>query len=165
MSMTVPSDQDQPDGARDRYTPRITVAAVVACQQRFLMVEEWVNELAVFNQPAGHLEPGESLLEALRRETLEESGCVIEPLHLISIYHTDALQPDKAKLRFNFAARLLEQRHGAQLDSGIIAAHWLTLEQLQRQRARLRGPVVLSCIEDYQTGVRLPLSAMQTVRT
>lgn len=161
MSSPVPGS----DPATERYTPRVTVAAVVQHRGRFLIVEEWVNGDAVFNQPAGHLEPGESLLEALRRETLEESGCEIEPQHLINIYHTDTAQPERTKLRFNFAARLITQHAGMPLDTGIIATHWLTPEQLQGHSDRLRSPVVTRCVEDFQAGCRLPLSVLREVHT
>ncbi len=147
----------------DRYTPRITVAAVVEHDQKFLIIEEWVNNQLVFNQPAGHLEPGEDLLQAVIRETLEESGCVIEPIHLINTYHTDIDQPENTKLRFNFAARLCAQHHDAQLDSGIVAAHWLTLAQLHQQQHRMRSPAVLKCVEDYLSGLQLPLTSVINV--
>lgn len=148
-----------------RYSPRITVAAVVEHDGRFLIIEEWVNGIAVLNQPAGHIDPGESLIEALLRETLEESGCEIEPLHLINIYHTDAERPSDTKLRFNFAARLLKQHDDAELDTGIIAAHWLSREQIQQQSKRLRSVVVSQCIDDYRNGEQLPLSVLRNVRT
>jgi len=136
---------------KPRYAPRITVAAVVEHHNRYLLVEEWVNDERVFNQPAGHLESTETLLQAVVRETWEESGCVIEPMHLISIYHSDIDQPNKSKLRFNFAAH-------AVLDSGIIKADWLSLESLQQKP--LRSAMVLQCIQDYLTGQQLPLSSI-----
>ncbi len=148
-----------------RYSPRVTVAAVVHHEGRFLIIEEWVNGKAVLNQPAGHLDPGESLIDALLRETLEESGCIIEASHLISIHHTDAGKPEQSKLRFNFAARLVKQHNDAQLDTSIIAAHWLSLAQIQQQSERLRSTVVIRCIEDYLNDEQLPLSVLRNVHT
>lgn len=165
------SDSDNNSHATDssqrtsRYSPRVTVAAVIQHEGRFLIIEEWVNNIVVLNQPAGHLDPGETLIDALLRETREESGCAIEPLHLINIYHTDAEEPDQSKLRFNFAARLVKQDANAQLDTSIIAAHWLSLEQIQQQSQRLRSAAVIHCIEDYLDGEQLPLSVLRNVHT
>lgn len=150
---------------RPRYSPKITVAAIVKHHQHFLMVEERVNNQLVLNQPAGHMEANESLVDAVYRETLEESGCKIEPMHLLSVYHSNIHDPDKARIRFNFAAKLISQNLHAKLDDGIIAVHWLSIGQIQQQQQRLRSPSVLSSLLDYQNGHQLPLSALHSAYT
>ena len=147
----------------ERFKPNVTVAAVVKSGDRYLLVEEEKGGRRVFNQPAGHLEANESLLDAMRRELLEETGLTIEPQGLIAIYQyqgADALH----FLRFTFWAEL----DGAQpqptpQDSDIIAGHWLTLAELKERRSHWRSPMVGRSIADYLAGTRLPLDAIVQV--
>ena len=144
-----------------RYTADITVAVVVEHNGRFLMVEEESQQNIVLNQPAGHIEPGETLSQAARRETLEETGCEVKITHLLSIHHSDVHIPAKSKIRFNFIASLLNQDHSAKLDNGIIAAHWMTLETIKACSKQHRSPMVWRCIEEYLANQSLPLSTIQ----
>lgn len=134
----------------------VTVAAVVEDRRgRFLVVEERAGGRRVLNQPAGHLEPGESLVEAVQRETLEESAWSVEPLGLVGIYRWVAPR-GAVYLRTTFFARPLGQTDGP-LDEGILAAHWLDAAQLQAASAHHRSPLVWRCVQDYLQGRRYPL--------
>lgn len=143
------------------WKPHVTVAAVVECDDRFLMVEEISDGTRAFNQPAGHLEPGEDLVSAMLRETLEESAWVVEPESFIGTYRWHNPANDTTYLRFAFSAHPLEHRPDQPLDAGIIAAHWLDIDQIREKRALHRGPQVMQCIEDYLDKQRFPLSAVK----
>jgi len=137
------------------FDPHITVASVVEADGNYLMVEELSGGNVVFNQPAGHVEANETLAAAAIRETLEETGWDIEIRHAIGLYVYNA--PNGATYyRVCFAARALQQRANAVLDSGIIAAHWLSQEALRERQAAMRSPLVLKCIDDYQRGQQMP---------
>ena len=131
------------------WKPHATVAALCENQGRFLLVQEQVNGDIVFNQPAGHLEQGESLIEAVIRETREETQYEFTPTGLLGIYR---FMPDDAEdltyLRFLFCGRVGKQLNG-QLDDGIIAAEWMSYEQIKSCQARHRSPMVMQCIDDY----------------
>lgn len=139
------------------WTPHATVAAIVEQDGRFLMIEEHAGfEHPVFNQPAGHIEENELIIDALRRETLEESGWHVTPKELIGIYIYRA--PNGVTYhRYCILAQALHKEPNAKLDKGIIAAHWLTLEEV-KSNPHLRSPLVLTSIEDYLAGKRYPLS-------
>ena len=141
------------------WQPDVTVATVVVRDGRLLVVEESVHGALVINQPAGHLEPDESLVAAARRETLEETGWVFVPDALLGIYRW--VKPDTGDtfIRAAFRGTLVEQRHATPPDSDIVAAHWLTRAELAAQP--LRSPLVLRCIDDYRAGVSHPLSVLQ----
>ncbi len=147
----------------ERFKPNVTVAAVIRSGDHYLLVEEEKGGKRVFNQPAGHLEANESLLEAMRRELLEETGLAIEPQGLIAIYQyqgADALH----FLRFTFWAELDGARPQPRpQDSDIIAGHWLTLDELQARNSQWRSPMVGRSIDDYLAGIRLPLAAIVQV--
>ena len=130
----------------DAFQPHLTVAAVVERDGRFLCVEEVADGATVFNQPAGHVDDGESLIAAVARETLEETGWVFVPDALLGIYRW--VKPDTGDtfIRAAFRGTLVEQRHATPPDSDIVAAHWLTRAELAAQP--LRSPVVLRCIDD-----------------
>jgi len=146
----------------DRWAPRATVATVVEQDGRVLLVEERIDGRAVLNQPAGHLEPGESLAEAALRETLEESGWTVELTGLIGCYQWTA--PDgTAFLRFCFAARPLQHDPARPLDSGIERALWLHPDALRAAPERLRSPLVLQAVEDHLGGRRHPLDVLQVL--
>ncbi len=139
----------------------VTVAAVIERGQRFLMVEEWACGALVFNQPAGHLEPGESLLEAVVRETREETGHDFQPLHLLGVYLWRNPETAASILRVTFAGSASPPAAPPMLDDGIVAAHWLTRNQLLSRADQLRSPMVLQCIDDYRAGVRYPLDCLK----
>ncbi len=141
--------------------PRIdvTVAAIIEQGGRYLVVEEQVGSEIVFNQPAGHLEPGESLLEATVREVGEETGYRFAPEALIGIYLWNLESGATTFLRVCLAGVAAAPTTAPILDEGIVAAHWLTREQLQDRQ--LRSPLVLSCIDDYRNGIRYPLACLR----
>lgn len=143
------------------WKPHVTVAAVVERESRFLMVEETAEGRRVLNQPAGHLEPGESLLEAMIRETREETGWEVEGLALVGIYRW--LHPEQGNtfLRVTFAARALSHDPGRALDRGIHCTRWLTHGELAAATQRLRSPLVLHCTTDYLAGRRYPLELLR----
>ncbi len=139
----------------------VTVAAVIEHDQRFLMVEERVLGALVFNQPAGHLEPGESLLEAAVRETREETGYGFAPQHVLGVYLWRSPETDASVLRVAFCGSAKAPAGTPVLDTGIVAAHWLTRNQLLSRAEQLRSPMVLQCIDDYRAGVRYPLESLK----
>ena len=145
------------------WTPRVTVAAVIEREGRFLLVEEVIDGETRFNQPAGHLEPGESLLEAVRREVLEETARPFEPLGLVGVYQYEMAHKHRTYLRFCFAGTVGEAEPGRALDEEIVATHWLTLEEIERRRERLRSPMVLACIRDHLQGAALPLDSLHSL--
>ncbi|MGW8228040.1 MAG: NUDIX hydrolase [Gammaproteobacteria bacterium] len=122
------------------------------------MVEEIDNAEAVFNQPAGHVEPDESLLAAVIRETLEETTWHFQPEFLIGIYRWQRPDSDAIYLRHCFSGTAVQQDAERQLDRGILRTLWLSLAELQQQAWRMRSPLVLACLEDYVAGQRYPLS-------
>lgn len=144
-----------------RFTPHITVATVIEKDGRFLFVKEHAEERVVLNQPAGHLEMDESLIQAAIRETLEETGWDIEITQLIGIYLYTAPSNNVTYQRVCFAGRALAQRENLQLDEGIIAPVWLSRDELIEQQALWRSPMVLRCIDDYLAGERFSLELLK----
>lgn len=143
------------------WKPHVTVAAVLERDGRFLFVEELVRGREVINQPAGHLEDGETLLEAVRRETLEETAWRMEPTALVGLYHYRGRDTGETFLRVCFTGRLLEHDRGRELDEGILRALWLEPGELEGLRERLRSPMVTRCLADYLDGRRHPLDLIQ----
>ncbi len=138
------------------WTPHATVAVIVEDDQgRFLLVEEISHGQVVFNQPAGHVEEGEKIIDAALRETLEETGWEVEPEHFLGIYTYKAPANGVTYYRFCFSARALA-RVTRELDDGIIAAHWLTPEELLQPSDKPRSPLVMQCIDAYRNGRRYP---------
>ncbi len=144
-----------------RFTPHVTVATIVEDQGRFLLVEETAGGRAVFNQPAGHLEADESLMQAAIRETLEETGWDVELTAVTGIYLYTAPSNGVTYQRVCFAAKALQQRDNYQLDDGIIGPQWLTRDELAAQPDRWRSELVLRCIDDYLGGERFPLALLR----
>jgi 8-oxo-dGTP pyrophosphatase MutT (NUDIX family) len=142
------------------WKPHVTVAAVAEENGRFLLVEEDIAGARVLNQPAGHLEPDESLLQAVCRETLEETAWRFIPEALIGIYRWQSPQDGHTFLRFTFAGHCDQHDSSRVLDQEIIRALWLTPDAVRDQQAMLRSPLVLRAIEDYLAGVRYPLSLL-----
>lgn len=140
------------------WQPDVTVATLVVRDGRLLCVEERANGHVVINQPAGHLEPNESLVEAAVRETREETGWNVRITHLVGAYQWKAEATGRHYLRFAFAAEPLDQIPDARLDEGIVRALWLDPAELQALSARHRSPLVWRCAADYLAGCRHPLS-------
>ena len=140
------------------WPPHVTVAVVVEQDGRYLMVEEKDEMVAglVFNQPAGHLDPGEGLLEAALRETLEETGWEVELTGVVGI--SLATAPNGITYyRTSFAARPVAAVNGAVLDPDIVRIHWMTYEEIVANSARMRSPLVLPTIEQFRKGHHYPL--------
>jgi 8-oxo-dGTP pyrophosphatase MutT (NUDIX family) len=138
-------------------TPDITVAAVAETDGRFLVVEERINRRLVFNQPAGHVEQGETLLDAVIREVREETAWGFLPQALLGVYLWRNPTSGRSYMRFAFTGTVRDHNAAQPLDRGIIRTHWLSRQDLQEREPRLRSPLVLRCIEDYLGGARLPL--------
>ncbi|SEL06378.1 ADP-ribose pyrophosphatase YjhB, NUDIX family [Pseudoxanthomonas sp. GM95] len=144
----------------DRFwQPDTTVATIVVRDGKLLMVEEHAEGRLVLNQPAGHLEPDESLLDAAVRETLEESAWTVRLTQFVGAYQWKA-ETGRHYLRFAFAAEPVTHDAALALDEGIVRAVWMTPEELQQAHARHRSPLVWKVVEDYLAGRRFPLTAV-----
>jgi 8-oxo-dGTP pyrophosphatase MutT (NUDIX family) len=139
------------------WKPDVTVAAIIEQDSRFLLVEEETERGILFNQPAGHWEPDETLAEGTAREVLEESGYDFEPQYLLGVYRWHAPASDTTYLRFAFGGQILAHHPERALDDGIIRAVWLTADEIRATQARHRSPLILRCVEDYLAGKRYPL--------
>lgn len=142
------------------WKPNVTVAAIMERDGRYLLVEEETDEGIRFNQPAGHLECNESLIQAVVREAREETATSFTPTSLVGIYSWRHPNKDMTYLRFAFAGHIGETHPGQALDAGIIAARWLTYEEILSDQARHRSPLVLQVIDDYRAGRRYPLDLL-----
>ena len=143
------------------WKPHITVATIVEDNGRFLMVEESKGGRAVLNQPAGHLDPDETLIAAAVRETLEETGWDVEPTSVVGIYLYTAPSNGVTYQRVCFAAKALNHRPDYQLDDGIVGAKWLTREELIEQRGNWRSELIMRCIDDYLAGIHFGLELIR----
>ncbi len=148
-----------------RWKPSVTVAALIEQDGRFLLVEEETPEGLRLNNPAGHLEPGESMLQGVVREALEETGRAFVPEALLGVYlarmhrHDDPAE-DVTYLRFAYRGRVGEPIPGAVLDVGIVRTVWMTPDEVRASVARHRSPMLLLCMEDHLAGRRLPLDTV-----
>ncbi|WP_298930747.1 NUDIX hydrolase [uncultured Ramlibacter sp.] len=149
-----------------RWKPSVTVAAIIERDGRFLLVEEQTAEGLRLNNPAGHLDPGESPAQGCAREALEETAQAFTPTALVGIYlsrfQRASTGEDVTYLRFAFCGELGAREPGRVLDTGIVRTLWMTPEEIRASVARHRSPLLLRCMEDYLAGVRLPLSAITT---
>ncbi|MBU1237591.1 MAG: NUDIX hydrolase [Gammaproteobacteria bacterium] len=143
------------------WKPNVTVAALAERDGRILLVEEETSDGIRINQPAGHLDEGESLLEACARETLEETAWRFRPTALVGIYQWPRPQGDVTYLRFAFAGALGDEQTGRSLDTGILRTIWLTPEEIEGSRERHRSPLVWQCVQDYLAGRRYPLEIVR----
>jgi 8-oxo-dGTP pyrophosphatase MutT (NUDIX family) len=139
------------------WKPHVTVAAVAERAGRFLLIEEETSAGAFYNQPAGHLEPGESLLAAVIRETLEESAHHFTPRALLGIYHYHSPANDTTYMRFAFIGDITGHEPHRALDTGIIRALWMTPEEIRACGALHRTPLVMQCVDDCLAGRQYPL--------
>jgi 8-oxo-dGTP pyrophosphatase MutT (NUDIX family) len=140
------------------WKPDVTVAAVTERDGRFLLVEERAGGRVVINQPAGHLENGETFLEAIIRETLEETAWHFVPQAVVGVYVWRPPMAARTFLRVAFAGTLERHEPERPLDRGILRTRWLSRSELASPRLRLRSPLVTQCVDDYLAGSRHPLS-------
>jgi phosphatase NudJ len=147
--------------AAPRWSPSTTVAAIIEDGGRYLLVEEHTAEGLKLNNPAGHLEPGESPLEGVVREALEETARVFAPQALLGVYLSRFVRPasgeDITYMRFAYCGTVGEALPGRALDEGIVRTLWLTPDEIRASAQRHRSPLLLRCIEDHLAGVRHPL--------
>lgn len=143
-----------------QFKPNSTVAAIIEQNGKFLLVEEKTDRGNRFNQPAGHLEDNETLVQAVIRETLEESAYDFVPTALLGIYHWKHPHNDITYLRFAFIGNVGVHYETQQLDDGIISAVWMTLDEIHEKATLMRSPQVLTCIEDYLSGKSFPLEVI-----
>ena len=143
-----------------QWMPHATVAAIIEDDGKFLLVEESTDRGNRFNQPAGHLEDNESLIEAVVRETLEETAYAFEPTSLLGVYHWKHEHNDTTYLRFAYIGHVSNHQPQLGLDDGIIRTVWMTADEIRNNANLMRSPQVLTCIEDYLSGQRFPLSVV-----
>jgi 8-oxo-dGTP pyrophosphatase MutT (NUDIX family) len=142
------------------WKPNTTVAAIVEQNGKFLLVEEETADGIRLNQPAGHLEDGETMLQAVVRETSEETAYDFMPEFLLGVYHWHHPNKDLTYLRFAFIGSVSNHRPAQRLDDGIIRAVWMSLDEIRASAAIHRSPQVLTCVEHYLAGQRFPLSVL-----
>jgi 8-oxo-dGTP pyrophosphatase MutT (NUDIX family) len=153
-----------------RWKPSVTLAAVIERDGRFLLVEEHTPEGLRLNNPAGHLDPGESPAEGCARETLEETTHSFRPTALVGVYLSRFQRADTQAgtvqdityLRFAFCGELGEAQAGRALDAGIVRTLWMSPDEIRASRARHRSPLLLQCMEDYLAGQRHALDLIYT---
>ena len=153
-----------------RWNPSVTVAAIVEKDGRYLLIEEHTPEGLRLNNPAGHLDPGESLIEACARECVEETAHPFKPTHLLGVYQSRFLRAAKNGLnaeeitfvRFAFSGEISKKIEGQALDQGIVRVLWMSLEEVRASAALHRSPLVLQCIEDHAKGQRFSLALLHT---
>lgn len=142
------------------WTPRTTVAAVIEHENRFLIVEEEIGGKMQLNQPAGHLESGESLIDAVIRETQEETAWQFRPTALVGIYRWQHPVKNDTYMRFCFTGNAIQFDPEQALDDDIHQAFWLNQKQMMKRQAEFRSPLVLDCFNDYLAGHRYPLDLL-----
>lgn len=153
-----------------RWKPNVTVAAIIEQDGKFLLVEEHTPEGLKLNNPAGHLDPSESLADGCAREALEETTHTFRPTALVGVYLSRVQRPSRDNtvaenityLRFAFCGELGEVQSGRQLDRGIVRTLWLTPDEIRASTSKHRSPLLLRCVEDYLAGQRYPLALMHT---
>lgn len=149
------------------FRPNVTVAAVIRFEDRFLLVEEMDRRRHVFNQPAGHVEVGESIFDAACREIKEETGLTLIPDGWLGTYMYSSPYRKLTYLRFCFYCELTQapgEHYPQDPDNDILACHWKTIQEIKALGHQLRSPLVMECFNDYLAGVRLPLSTLKDRR-
>ena len=142
------------------WKPSVTVAAVIERDGRFLFVEELIDGRRVLNQPAGHLDPGESLVAACAREVLEETAHRVTPTALVGVYRWHYAAKDVTFLRFCFSCSIDSVEKDRKLDKEIVTLHWLSLNELRQRKGEHRSPLVQKCVDDFLAGRRFPLELL-----
>lgn len=153
-----------------RWRPSVTVAAIVEKDGRYLLIEEHTPEGLCLNNPAGHLDPGESLIDACARECLEETAHPFKPTQLVGVYQSRFFRAAKngnsaediTYLRFAFSGEVSARIEGQALDQGIVRAIWMSLDEVRKSVALHRSPLVLQCIEDHAKGQSFPVNLIHT---
>lgn len=153
-----------------RWKPSVTVAAIIERDGRYLLVEEQTPEGLRLNNPAGHLDPGESPLQGCAREALEETTHLFSPTELVGVYLSRFHRParpghaaeDITYLRFAFCGELGEFEPARELDDGIVRALWMSAEAIRACPERHRSPLLIKCMDDYLAGKRFPVSLITT---
>lgn len=153
-----PANRRSPDAVPANLS--LTVAALAERDGRFLMVEEWVHDCQVINQPAGHVESGESLLDAVIREAREETRWDFAPETVSGIYLWQSPRNGRHFLRVAFAGRCTHHHEHRRLDQGIVRTLWLSREELVRRQPELRSPMVLRSVDDYLANSRQPCGSL-----
>ena len=142
------------------WKPNVTVAAIIERDGKFLLVEEETADGIMFNQPAGHLENGETLLAGVAREAWEETAHRFEPTGLLGVYLWKHPKKDLTYLRFAFVGNVVSHDPDQKLDDGILRAVWMTPDEIRATQHKHRSPQVLTCVEHYLAGQRFPLSVL-----
>jgi 8-oxo-dGTP pyrophosphatase MutT (NUDIX family) len=142
------------------WKPHTTVAAIIESEGKFLLVEEETTDGVRLNQPAGHLEDGETMIQAVIRETFEETAYHFHPESLLGIYHWRHPDRDLTYLRFAFTGKVSGHDPLQKLDVGIIRAMWMSMDEIRASASIHRSPQVLTCIEHYLAGQRFPLTVL-----
>ena len=154
------------DHGDNQFKPNATVAAVIVCKNKYLLVEELEHGKHVFNQPAGHIEAGENLIAAAEREILEETGLALSPQYLNGIYYFHRPELSLYFMRFCFVIEMDDFAQGLPNDDEILATHWFSYNEVKARTAELRSTMVLECIEDYlankKIGQKIPLSTLKS---
>lgn len=145
---------------QERWRPNVTVAAVIEREGRFLIVEEQTRDGLRLNNPAGHLEPGESLVEACVREVREETAHHFRPRHLVGIYLTGPSASGITYLRFAFCGELAEPAAGGIQDPAIVRTLWMDAPALRASVPMHRSPALMRCVDDYLAGARFALDLL-----
>lgn len=148
-----------------QWHPHNTVATLIERDNRFLMVEEIIDGRLVYNQPAGHLEEGETLAQAALRETLEETAWQVELISLLGIYQNTSPETGICYIRTCYIAQARQQLTDSPLDTGIVRALWMSKAEIEAKKDQLRSPMVLTVINDYLAGQHFPLHAIKHVES
>ena len=150
----------------NRWKPNVTVAALIERDGHFLLVEEDTADGLRLNNPAGHLDPGESPIQACIREVLEETAHDFTPTAVVGVYlnrfRRTRTGDDITYLRFAFAGQLGTHHGWRALDEGIVRTVWMTPDEIRATRERHRSPLLLRCLDDYLAGKRYPLDLITT---
>ena len=162
LKASLPSDITP--AAKVRWKPNVTVAALIERDGRFLLVEEETSDGLLLNNPAGHLDPGESPIEGVIRETLEETACTFTPEGFLGLYMSRFRRTrtgeDITYLRLAFCGSVSEADPALQLDEGIVRTVWMTADEIRACPERHRSPLLLECLESYLLGQRYPLEIL-----
>lgn len=142
------------------WKPNATVAAIIEQNGKFLLVEEETDRGNRYNQPAGHLEDNETLIQAVIRETMEESAYEFIPEFLLGVYHWKHAHNDTTYLRFAFIGKTGAHYPTQELDDGIVQAVWMDIDEIRDKASLMRSEQVIACIEDYLAGKRYPLEVL-----